>query len=297
MRPSILGIGAQKCTSSWLHAIAASHPEIGTSDPKEVDFFSYYFDRGYAWYENHFPELPAARAYFECSPSYFHDPRAPGRARAYRSDLKVIAMLRDPVARAFSNHLHEIVKGHIPPCPFEDGLANNPAYIEQGLYATHLGRWLDAFGEARVRVMFSEEVAADAGAAAESLFRFAGVDAGFDSPIIRERRNESDRARLPALRQSLRAGGDWMRRRGLEPALARIKETGPVASVLKANRVEIRSEIPAMRPETRERLAGIFAPEMERLRAMIGRERLPWERPAAVPEAAARPAAMTDAHP
>lgn len=278
MRPDIIGIGAQKCASSWLHAVAGSHPEIGISDPKEVDFFSYYFDRGYRWYEEHFAEVPGARVYFESSPSYFHDPRSPARARAYREDLKVLALLRDPVKRAFSNHLHEIIKGHIPSCPFEEGLENNPAYLEQGLYATHLGRWLDAFPREQVKVLFAEEISADPGAAAADVFSFLGVDPTFDSAILHERRNESDRARLPALRKGLRAGGDWMRRRGLEATLARIKASPAVSGVLKANRVEIRDEIPKMRPETAARLEAFFAPEMETLRRMLGRSALPWER-------------------
>jgi hypothetical protein len=277
MRPGIIGIGAQKCASSWLHAIAGSHPEIGISDPKEVDFFSHYFDRGYRWYESHFAPDPEARVWFESSPSYFHDPRSPTRARAYDPDLKVLVLLRDPVKRAFSNHMHEIIKGHIPPCTFEEGLKNNPAYVEQGLYGTHLGRWRDAFPADRIRVLFAEDVAEDAGAAAREVFAFMGVDPDFDSPILHERRNESDRARLPALRAGLRAGGDWMRRRGLEPVLARIKQTGPAAALLKANKVEIRDEIPDMLPETAARLEAVFAPEMAHLRQLLGRDILPWE--------------------
>ncbi|EIE48641.1 sulfotransferase [Salipiger aestuarii] len=277
MRPGLIGIGAQKCASSWLHAIAGSHPEIGISDPKEVDFFSYYFDRGYAWYEEHFAPDPSARVCFESSPSYFHDPRAPGRAYAYRADLKVLALLRDPLKRAFSNHLHEIIKGHIAPCSFEDGLANNPAYLEQGLYATHLSRWFDAFPADQLRVMFAEEISTDARAAARDVFSFCGVDPAFDSPILLERRNESDRARMPVLRTGLRAGGDWLRRQGMEPALARLKQTGPVSALLKANKIDIRREIPPMTAETRTRLTEYFTPEMDRLRQMLARDCLPWE--------------------
>lgn len=277
MRPGLIGIGAQKCASSWLHAIAGSHPQIGISEPKEVDFFSYYFDRGYAWYESHFVQTPSARVCFESSPSYFHDPRAPDRAYVYRSDLKVLALLRDPLKRAFSNHLHEIIKGHIAPCTFEDGLENNPAYLEQGLYATHLSRWFDAFPADQLRVMFAEDISADARSCARDVFTFCDVDPTFDSPILRERRNESDRARLPVLRTGLRAGGDWLRRQGMEPALARIKQTGPVSALLKANKVDIRREIPPMTPDTRARLTEHFAPEMDRLRQMLARDSLPWD--------------------
>ncbi|MCR9089511.1 MAG: sulfotransferase domain-containing protein [Rhodobacteraceae bacterium] len=277
MRPGVIGIGAQKCASSWLHAVAGTHPEIGTSEPKEVDFFSYYFDRGYRWYEGHFAQTPKAKVYFESSPSYFYDPRTPGRVHAYGADLRVLAMLRDPVKRAFSNHMHEIIQGHIPPCPFEDGLANNPTYVDQGRYGTHLARWYDAFPADQMLVLFAEDIAVDAGASARTVFGFFGVDPEFDSPILLERRNESDRARLPALRAGLRAGGDWMRRRGLEPALARIKQAGPVSSLLNANKVEIRDEIPPMRAETVARLTETFAPEMERLRQILGRDSLPWD--------------------
>ena len=272
-----IGIGAQKCASSWIHSIAGSHPEIRIGTPKELDFFSYYFDRGYRWYESHFNQETAGALRFENSPSYFHDPRAPGRARAYNPDLKVVLLLRDPVQRAFSNHLHEIVKGHVGPVTFEEGLANNPAYVEQGLYATHLSRWREAFGPDRILVLFAEEIAADPATAAHALFGFLGVDDGFDSAILHERRNESDRARLPALRGGLRAGGDWMRRRGLEPMLARIKATPPVARLLKANSIDVRDEIPPMLPETAAHLREIFSGELARLRPMLGRERLPWE--------------------
>lgn len=276
MTPDILGIGAQKCASSWLHAVAGSHPEIGLSDPKEVDFFSYYFDRGYQWYETHFPKTSGASVYFECSPSYFYDPRAPERAAAYRPDLKILALLRDPLKRAFSNHMHEIIKGHISACSFEEGLKNNPAYLEQGLYATHLKRWFNAFPRDRIKVMFAEDISANPEAAAAEVFAFFGVAPEFDSAILHERRNESDRARIKVLRTGLRAGGDWLRRRGLETTLARIKATPPVAQLLRANSIQIRDEIPPMRPETRLKLGAYFAPEMEELCQLLSCESLPW---------------------
>ncbi|MEM8580334.1 MAG: sulfotransferase domain-containing protein [Pseudomonadota bacterium] len=272
-----IGIGAQKCASSWIHAIAGSHPNIGVGDPKELDFFSYYFDRGYQWYERHFSPEEEHTLQFENSPSYFYDHRAPARARAYNADLKIVLLLREPVKRAFSNHLHEVIKGHIDPVSFEEGLANNPVYVEQGLYATHLSAWYEVFPKDQILVLFAEDISRAPGEAAQTLFRFLGVDTAFDSAILHERRNESDRARLQTLRTGLRAGGDWMRRRGLESTLARVKSVGPVASLLRANSVDVRSEVPAMRPETEQTLTEHFAGEMARLRQMLELEQLPWD--------------------
>jgi hypothetical protein len=278
-RVGAIGIGAQKCASSWLHAVAGSHPEISVADPKELDFFSYYFDRGYRWYESHFaPASDDPILRFECSPSYFHDPRSAQRVHAYNPGMKVVLLLRDPIKRAFSNHLHEIIKGHIGPVSFEDGLANNPSYLEQGMYARHLRRWHDAFGPAHVHVMFAEEIAADAGGSAQSLYGFLGVDPTFNSAILHERRNESDRPRVPILRHGLRAGGDWMRRKGREPLLARIKATAAVSQLLNANRINVRDEIPPMRLETVSWLRECFEEEMAALRTMLDLEKLPWEK-------------------
>jgi len=276
-RPTIIGIGAQKCASSWLHAALGIHPEIGVSDPKEVDFFSYYFDRGYRWYEGHFAGTPGRRAYFEASPSYLHDPRAPERVRAYDPAMKILLLIRDPVERAYSNHLHELVKGHIPPgTPFAEGLANNPAYVEQGLYARHLSRWLDAFPKAQVMVLLAEDMAADAAGIARAVYRFAGVRDDIDSAVLAERRNESDRARLPLLRKALRAGGDALRSAGLEEGLARAKRTPAVAWLLRANSVDIRDEIPPMDAESEARLTAAFAEDLQHLPGLLGRDSLPW---------------------
>jgi hypothetical protein len=277
MRPGAIGIGGQKCMTSWIHALAAAHPGITASQPKEVDFFSYHFDRGYQWYERHFrPGAGAPAVGFECSPSYFHDPRAPARAAAYHPGLQIVVLLRDPVARAYSNHLHEIAKGHIAPCSFADGLANNPAYVEQGRYATHLGRWLDRFPRTRVLCLIAEEVARDPQAAARRFYGFLGVDPGHRPGVLDERRNDSDRARSELLRWTLRAGGDALRRAGLEEPLLRLKQVPGISAALRLNSIALRDEIPPMTASDTGRLAAIFAPEVERLAALIGRDSLPW---------------------
>lgn len=274
MRAGAIGIGAQKCMTSWVHALAAAHPEIAASSPKEVDFFSYHFDRGYAWYDRHFPE--GGRLGFEASPSYLHDPRAPRRAAAYAPGLKILVMLRDPVERAFSNHLHEVAKGHIPNTSFAEGLANNPAYVEQGLYATHLRRWFDHFPRENILCLLVEEVRADPAAAAATVYRFLGVDPAYRSGVVAERRNESDRARLPLLRRVMRAGGDAARRLGLEEGLIRVKRAPGIAQLLKANSIPLRDEVPPPTPDDLARLRAIFAPEVEALAPLLGRDTMPW---------------------
>ncbi|MDJ0992325.1 MAG: sulfotransferase domain-containing protein [Dinoroseobacter sp.] len=276
MKPTAIGIGVQKCATSWMHSVLGAHPQVGVSDPKEVDFFSYYFDRGYHWYERHFDHLPNCPVRCDTSPSYFYDARAASRAWHYRSDLKVIALLRDPVARAYSNHLHEVIKGHIEPQSFEQGLRNNPTYLEQGLYFTHLKRWMDMFGPQQVLVLLAEEIQIDPVQSAATVYDFIGVNADFVSAVASERRNVSDLARSPGLRRALRSGGDLMRRVGLEEQLVQLKSTAPVAGLLKANSVDLRNRVPPMQNSTKHQLLEYFAPEVHDLADMLGRQSLPW---------------------
>lgn len=276
-RPTAIGIGAQKCASSWIHAVLAAHPQASVARDKEVDFFSYYYDRGYSWYEAQFDAASPATLHFENSPSYFHDPRTPGRVQAYDPTMKIVLLLRDPVERAYSNHLHEIIKGHIrPDASFEDGLKNNPSYLEQSRYATHLHRWLDVFPKHQLLVLLAEDIRQDPQGQAAKVYGFLGLDSSFTTGLLAERRNESDRARLPWLRKALRAQGDRLRRMGMEEQLMRMKKMPPFQQLLAANRIDVRAEVAPMRPETRQRITEELAPEIFELERLIDRPLTEW---------------------
>lgn len=276
-KPTAIGIGAQKCASSWIHAVLAAHPQGAVAREKELDFFSYYYDRGYRWYESLFDPKSTATVYFENSPSYFHDPRAPERVHAYDPAMKVLLLLRDPVERAYSNHLHEVIKGHIPNgVSFEEGLANNPSYLDQSRYGTHLGRWMQVFPRDQMLVLFAEDIKGDPGQQARRVYEFLGMAPDFTTGLLSERRNESDRARMPWLRNILRAQGDRMRRMGLEEQLMNMKKLPPFRQMLAANRVDVRAEVPKMLPETRQKLTQDLQGEMESLFTLLGRTPAAW---------------------
>jgi hypothetical protein len=288
-RPTFLGIGAQKCASTWLHRILAAHPQVTVPTQKEVDFFSYRYDRGYQWYERQIGELVAAApARGEISPSYFHEPAVPARVARYVPDARILVSLRDPVERALSNHRHEVRAAQITgDVSFEAGLANNPMYLEQGLYATHLRRWLRHFPRERVLVLLAEDVARDPLGASREVFRFLGIDEQLTLGEVRERYNASyvprsrglgrvkdalyGATRLPATRWAWDVAAGL----GLRSLYRRVNHA-PVAAVL-----------PPPRPETLAALRARFEPEVRDLEVLLGRPLQGWlQRPAAVREAA-----------
>jgi len=277
-RPSYVGIGAQKCASTWLHRILAEHPQVAVPETKEVDFFSYRYDRGYQWYERCFDGAPDARARGEISPSYFCEPAVPERVARYVPEAQIIVSLRDPVERALSNHRHEVREGHLvgPDLTFETGLANNPMYVEQGLYATHLKKWLRHFPRERILVVLMEDVAADPLGVARSVYGFLGIDASFVPAGLTERYNQSFATRSPALgamKDTLYAA---TRLPGLRWAWGAAAGIGLRTMYRGINKVPSDVVIPPPAEQTLQRLRQHFQPEILELETLIGRSLAPW---------------------
>ena len=279
-RATFIGIGAQKCATTWLHGVLAQSADVRMTDEKEVDFFSYYFDRGYEWYSRGLADPSGGetrRHRGEISPSYLIHPDAPGRAAAYNPGMHVFLLLRDPVERAFSNHLHEVRKGHVTGAntKFEAGMANNPLYLDQSLYARHLDRWLDHFPSERIHVLFQEEIRDDREGAARQVTDWLGV-----APLnnfVDRRANESVRYRNPAIGRTLWRLGKAARDRGLGRPVEALKKLPGIRHLREANRQGVRDEVAPIEPETEARMIERFVPDVERLRRQLGRD-VPWPR-------------------
>lgn len=280
VKPNFIGIGAQKCASTWLYRILADHPEAGVSAEKEVDFFSYRFDHGYRWYESRFAHFAGQgrRAIGEISPSYFCDPAAAERVARYVPDAKIVVSLRDPVERAISNHRHEVRVGHVPrgDASFESGLANNPMYIEQGLYAKHLRRWMEHFPPDRILVVLVDDIRRDHVAVTRIVYDFLDLDPSFVPPSADDRVNRSFAIRYRRLSdlkdRVYRHTGNHVWHWGWRLGTA----IGLRALYRGINIVPSEDVIAAPRRETIEALRRTFEPEIRELERITGRNLERW---------------------
>lgn len=279
MKPTFIGIGAQKCATTWLFRVLEDHPQAVLSQPKELHFFSSYYDHGYQWYERHFPDRAGVLAAGEYSTSYLYDLDAPARARRYDPQLRLIVMLRDPVARAYSNHLHEVRVGHLQGADlsFETAMLQNPLYVEQGLYAHHLQHWLQHFDRSRLLILLQEQVDKEPQAQAAAVYRFLGIDDTHVSPYLHERVNPSAADKATALRSVLRQGGNMLRRVGGEDLVRQLRVAPPIKALLASQRQELREVVPPMKPETEQRLSEAYGADMQALCDLLGTDELPWK--------------------
>jgi hypothetical protein len=204
--PDVLIIGAQRCGTSSLYKWLGRHPNVVPSLRKEVEYFSVDYERGEAWYRLHFPMTLRRRAAtglgrplitFEDSPDYLFDPRAPGRARALVPDAKLIALLRDPAARAVSHYYLNARIGH-EPLDLEAALRAEDdrlaggwndiaelkdrafamrsfSYVARGRYAEQLQRWFAVFPRSQLLVLLSEDLFARPGDTYRRILDFIDV--------------------------------------------------------------------------------------------------------------------------
>jgi len=278
LKPTFIGIGAQKCASGWVYQVLQDHPEAVVSDPKELNFFTYYYDRGYQWYESFFAGAGHAQAVGENSPSYFYDPLAPTRAFRYNPDFRIVVTLRDPVERAFSNHLHEVHAGHIggPDLSFERGFANNEMYLYQSRYATHLKHWLRVFAREQILILLQEEIADDPRGSAKKLYVFLGISASHQSEFQNKRVNESADVHSRSLDTLFKAAGRAARRIGQAGMIKAAKENPLIAKIRETNKRDLRQVVPPMLPATRAMLVRELTGELIELANLLGRSSFPW---------------------
>ncbi len=277
-RPSYIGIGAQKCASTWLHRILAEHPDVSVPEVKELDFFSYRYDHGYQWYERSFQNAKPVRARGEISPSYFAEPTVPERVARYLPEAKILLSLRNPVERALSNHRHEVREGHLvgADLSFETGLANNPMYIEQGLYATHLKSWLRHFPRDAILIVLMEDIESDPLAVSRAVYQFLEVDDGYVPAGLANRYNRSFATRWSHLGGMKDAIYGATRLPGLRWLWDAAAGVGLRSLYRDVNNVPSSSVIPQPTPQTLAQLRQRFIPEIRELETIIGRSLATW---------------------
>lgn len=278
MKPNFIGIGAQKCASTWLYEILADHPEVLLSSRKELDFFSYRYELGYGWYAGQFADKPDVNAVGEISPSYLNESSVPERVKMYSPDMRILLSLRDPVERALSQHRHLVRIGYVrgPDYSFESALADNPSYVEQGRYAEHLGRWLSSFPSNQIHVVLMEDIKKDPEEVARGVYAFLGIATQHRSAALHGRSNPSYVSRHRGLATAVDTLRGIAHRTGLGPAWRGIGRLGAQHLYRRLNRKPSEAVIPAPRPDTLRQLRETFREDVLALEGLLGRSLRAW---------------------
>jgi hypothetical protein len=278
--PDFIGIGAQRTGTSWLYACLYEHPGI-CMPRKEINFFSRdrNWTRGFDWYERIFAECPPDVVSGEFSTSYLIAPDAPARIRERYPDVRLIVSLRNPVDRAYSSYLNDIVAGEVPrTTSFRDALQSRNDYLEAGRYARHLERWLELFPREQLLVSLFDDARQEPLGELRRIYRFVGVDPEF-RPAMLDRPVGSGRVpRVQSVDRLLLATSAAVRtRRPLRPLWWTAKRLG-VGDRVRALNTASEERANGLAPEDRRLLLEEFAPDVRALEELLQTELPSWRR-------------------
>lgn len=274
--PDFLIIGAAKSGTTWLSHNLGRHPEIGVA-PVEVNYFSRFHAR---WSEDRY------RAVFdgadhrvrmgEKSNSYMTVPGTAERIHARLPGVQLIALLRNPVERAYSSYCMQYDRGRASgdiAAVLDPVSGPLPHIFANGDYAAQLEPYLRRFPRERLFVTLFDDVRRSPHALYRRLTDFLDV-----SPLVPEGidrpQNEKNAANDPRTVAYLRW---WIAHSPLQGTklLDHLRGAARRAGVRDLFRPAARV-YPPLTPEIRARLLDYYAPGIARLEASTGLDLSVW---------------------
>lgn len=284
-------IGASKSGTTSLYRHLRAHPRLFLPEDKDVPYFSAddWYERGWKWVSDQFfQDAPPEALWGTVTPRYMEDLRVPARMAAEMPDLKLIALLRNPVDRAFSQYRQQVRQGkdkrsfseavatHLSRRAPKPGggkrLPTEDRYLSDGEYDRILSGFDACFPPNQLLILFTEELAEDAGRVMDSIAAFLGLPPGFRPHNLDRRYHRGgSRERFPGLVSAARRVAPIRALWHLIP-LPRRK----AIQMWFFTQINVVSEAARELPgDLRARLVEYFEPDVRRLEKRIERP-VPW---------------------
>ncbi|MFC7494398.1 MULTISPECIES: sulfotransferase family protein [unclassified Nocardioides] len=301
MQPDFLIIGAPKAGTTALHAALAQHPDVFMTSPKEPKYWlcddapppawrgpgDAHSQREWIWRRDDYRALfePAAahQVRGESTPFYLWSRGAHRRIAEALPGVRVIAVVRDPIDRAYSNWMHLWCDGLEPIPDFAAAFAREPSrvragwapfwrYRELGLYGEQLAHLQQYVDPERVLVLRYRDIVDDPPAAVNRTCRFLGIRTGQVATIPRDnaRSYVGPGWRSATLGPVIRSGA-WLGQFA-RPETWRAASRPLVAGLRGADG----AHRPHLTPEQRECLLPAFADDITALSRLTGEDFSDW---------------------
>ncbi|MEL6488382.1 MAG: sulfotransferase [Cyanobacteria bacterium J06634_6] len=293
--PNFLIFGVQKAGTTSIYSYLEQHPQVYTSPRKETNFFGHVFDepdpdakltRGgrkriltIEDYEALFDGATDEIAIGEASPDYlFHHKQAVPGIQKYVPDAKLIAVLRNPVERAYSDylmHIRQVVGNRKPLAEQLETSAQSSHTLLKGRYYEGLKHFLDTFGSEQIKVFLYDDLRKDSAKLMQEMYSFIGVDADFEVDTGRKQqtaqipKNQSVNKLLQTKNPLRTAAGALLRR-----VLPEEKRQALRSRLIAANSTG-KEGLP-LSDEDRQRLQDYYRDDVRQLQDLIERDLSIW---------------------
>jgi hypothetical protein len=208
-------VGAQKSGTTTLFKHLIEHPAIYMPSEKEAPFFSRDedYEKGWNWFlRGSFANAPQDKLWGKASPQYMCYPKVPERLAKQLPQVKLIAILRAPIARAYSHYKMGVRRGY-ETRSFEecvqmqlapDALAEsrlNPSrtnsYIVWGEYGRMLSVYSHYFPQDQMLLLFTADLEHNPKELMTRIYRFLCVEVLLPSNLGQRFHQGGRRQRIP----------------------------------------------------------------------------------------------------
>jgi len=203
-KPNFIIIGAMKAATTSLYTYLKQHPDVFMTAIKEPMFFNNFQNNNnfkilgrktkkITTFEQYYPLFDAVKnekAIGEASPTYISSENCPNLIQQHLPNVKIIAVLRQPVARAYSNFLHARRADRESISDFETAFNKETErktenwsplyhYKSKGYYAEQLERYFTLFPKENIKVLLFEDLVNNPIETTQELFKFLNIDKSF----------------------------------------------------------------------------------------------------------------------
>ncbi len=219
--PDFVVLGGKKCGTTLFYHLLTQHPLVEPAAKKELHFFDILFDNeSVEWYRRCFPAprwKDGRRTITgEATPEYLSYPPVPERMAKVIPQARLIALLRNPVDRAYSDYQMVARKGR-ETRSFEEVIESEQAglhgnsdkalddhydsfdhrrfwYLTKSIYVDQLLQWSECFPKEQVLVLKSEDFFEDPAEILRAAYGFLSLPEWEleAAEIISRRRNKGE---------------------------------------------------------------------------------------------------------
>ena len=293
--PNFLIIGAGKAGTSSIYHYLKQHPQVYMSPLKEPKFFALEGEtldfqgpdkdivnrtsvNNLEDYQNLFQEASTEIAIGEASPVYLYDPKAPSKIKTYLPEVKLIAILRNPVERAFSSFTHLLREG-FETLSFEQALAEEENriqkkwaplwhYQQKGYYYEQLKRYYSIFKREQIEVYLYDDLRDNSTNLIQSIYKYVGVDDTFIPDLSKKNVSGNPKSRFV---HDLFTKDNQIKSL-LKPLFPKQLRRNIADTAIEKNL----GAKPMLKGETRHQLQQLYREDVLQLQDLIGRDLSAW---------------------
>ena len=294
MQPiSLFLIGAHKAGTTSLQYYLQSHPDIFMPEVTELEFFSdeQLYRRGEKYLDFHYQAVRDESVIGLPSVQLMFFPCVPERLHRYNPDAKILAVLRNPIDRAYSAYWYHRRNGAESATTFEDALERDRTvgykkydyhqqadflYLEHGHYCEQINRFRAFFPPEQIHIVLTEDLR-DRPQYWCELQQWLGVRQQPTTAALQQRHNEASMPKAMWLQRLVKAADSPFKRvyRAAVPRPVRSFVTRNVTDRM-ISRNLVPFSYPPMKQATRDALQAYFQPHNEALARLMGRSLEHW---------------------